>query len=181
MHPKERNEPYLRGRWPSINNVSQCISLPSRNAQWCHALIKCWHLTFRTDTCTLFSLRKSGNFPALWLHIKTLSLLCANIKQLADCAGAVMKVRTLNIQKAPCKDSCTAASSLLFYSQKCVAPVLLDAAPSQRAKSNRLVHVLCYCTRINLVTQNAVGQGERTSCGEVSSSRLSHRLLIHSV
>ena len=49
-------------------SLSAC---PSRIAQWCQALIKRWHLTFRTETCTLFSLPKSVYCPAeaLWLQI----------------------------------------------------------------------------------------------------------------
>lgn len=47
---------------------------------------------------------------ALWLQINTLVALCANIRQLADCAEAMLKEQhvqkcrdhTLKIQKAPC-------------------------------------------------------------------------------
>lgn len=60
------------GGHPSAISLS-LSACPSRIAQWCQTLIKYWHLTFRTETCTLFFLSKSKHCPAetLLLQIKT--------------------------------------------------------------------------------------------------------------
>lgn len=51
---KEMSLIFEEGGHPSAIYLSLSVC-PSRNVQWCWTLIKSWHLTFRTETCTLSS------------------------------------------------------------------------------------------------------------------------------
>lgn len=127
------------GGHPSAISLS-LSACPSRNAQWCQTLIKCWHLTFRTETCTLFSLPKSVYCPAetLWLQIQTPFWCLAPISDswrivLEPCWKNKMWKSAETIhrksQKHHVKTLVPQPASLQFYSHKCAAEVLLETAP----------------------------------------------------
>lgn len=94
LYPKERNEPYLAGRWPSISNFSQFISLPKSKRTMMSGInqmltphIQDWDMQPFLPAQNLFIvlLRLPGSrFKPFWLP-------CANIWQLEDCAGAMSK------------------------------------------------------------------------------------------
>lgn len=160
------------GGHPSAISLS-LSACPSRNAQWCQALIKCWHLTFRTETCTLFlpaqiwSLSCWGSF----------FLCCAPISDswrivLEPCWKnmAVWKVQrpyTENPKSTMLKLVYLSHFITVLFSRMCCRSALRGCPLAESKDKETVTFTVCHRAGNNAVTENAAGQGERDSCGRV--------------
>lgn len=94
--PKERRESYLRGRWPSISDFSQFISLPESKSTMISGINQTLTPHIQVRHCTFSpppTLPESVYCPA-----EALELPCARIRQLEDRAGAMLKEQEVQRQ-----------------------------------------------------------------------------------
>lgn len=112
--PRREGEPYLGGRWPSISNFSQFISLPKSNRTMMSGInqtltphIQDWDMyPFLSAQICLLSCWGSlaaDLSPFFFLFFFSLQPL-ASIRQLEDCAWKVQGPSTEKSKKATCSE-----------------------------------------------------------------------------